>query len=846
MDVDVDPVAHLVENLGRFLLLNEGGSSYGRGQGAIGTGVKLRQWPYEYDNSLWMISCVHCEFSFKVSGHHFSWPLETEPAVVQNVVLISLFSSVSFSLSQDDSSALLKLLKHLVETTMKRTESEDVVRAITSSIPDDPATLRSMYCLNRGSTLCAICPRCYALRRSADISYSTEAGVSVYPKKCSRPTTVFGAICNEPLTDDNNKPLKTFIYNSVLDFIGNLVSRHSTEAFINNACDNLLKSVQESSSDFRDPFQAKFLKSFRSHRPEKLFIDRGEELRLAFSLCIGSFDVDAVRAEMDGVSYCFIALACLNLPEAIRYRTENMFLVGITPNLKLRSDIDRYLSPLVDELLILWNEGVRFSRTASSPEGRIARAAIALVVCDLPDEMQATRISGRDFICSYCPTASQEQARARREAQTRAGPFIDARDCGPQWSELSRLPYWHQTKQHVINVMQCLLLGVVQNHLAKIFPLTDHPLESSAANTRLAKFGQYLQHVVKNTTIPTWVCSVPRNCDSPFAGKMDADEWRTLTTIFLPLAFTLYYFGDELQDDAYRVRFKIIMDHTMQLSQAVTVLFRETTSENEIYAYERHLDSYIRDVCLVHPGAELEPNMHLSTHITDFLQGFGSVRSWSMIPFKNLIYSLKNLSRNNQLGQFIFTILTSFLAMSRLKMWLSRDDCPPYLQSCVEVIHGAYVKESASTSQQPDSDYRTKFDDFSLPDIEDPTIKLFIQDNKDILQDSYKSNGTEYAICCWNTGNSQVIFRPDGIDTVMPGFIRYIVGGDEPKFVVGRLHPVPFNADHFSHYENTTLKIFHTIVSQHDIVDVGAVVGHFAALPLQGQICVVLPLCKVW
>ncbi|KAL5512295.1 hypothetical protein ACEPAG_8361 [Sanghuangporus baumii] len=637
MDVDVDPVAHLGENLER-LLLNEGGSSYGRGQGAIETGVKLRQWPYEYDNT-----------------HHFSWPLVTEPAVVQNVVLISLFSSVSFSLSHDDSSALLKLLKHLVETTMKITESEDVARAITSSIPDDPATLRSMYCLNRGSTLYAICPRCHALRRSADISYSTEAeaGVSVYSKKCSQPTGIFGVICNEPLTDDNNKPLKTFVYNSVLDFIGNLVSRNSIEACIDNACDNLLKSVQESSSDFRGPFQAKFLKSFRSHRPEKLFIDRGEELRLAFSLCIGSFDVDTVRAEMDGVSYCFIALACLNLPEAIRYRTENMLLVGITPNLKLRTDIDRYLSPLVDEFLILWNEGVRFSRTASSPEGRIARAAIALVVCDLPDEMQATGISGRDFVCSYCPTASREQARARREAQIGAGRFIDY---GSRWSELSRLPYWHQTKQHVINVMQCLLLGVVQNHLAKIFPLTNYPLESSAGNTRLTKFGQYLQHVVKNTTIPTWVRSVPINCDFPFAGKMEADEWRTLTTIFLPLAFTLYYFGDELQDDAYRVRFKNIMDRTMQLSQAVTVLFRETTSESEIYAYERHLDSYIRDVCLVHPGAELEPNMHLSTHITDFLQGFGSVRSWSMIPFKNLIYSLKNLARNNQLGKFVLFV----------------------------------------------------------------------------------------------------------------------------------------------------------------------------------------------
>ena len=39
--------------------------------------------------------------------------------------------------------------------------------------------------------------------------------------------------------------------------------------------------------------------------------------------------------------------------------------------------------------------------------------------------------------------------------------------------------------------------------------------------------------------------------------------------------------------------------------------------------------------------------------------------------------------------------------------------------------------------------------------------------------------------------------------------------------------------------------IFHSDVSEREVIDVGKVQGHFAALPLMGGISIILPLCRV-
>lgn len=405
----------------------------------------------------------------------------------------TVFASLVFGLSRAASDVLLRLLKVLVYSTLRRNKSVGDARFLTNAIPKDSRTIRSKFHLGGDTTIFAVCPKCHATYKP---NYEIEC---VYPESCTYAPYATAMPCGEQLLDGNGKgPIKKFVYNSVLDFIGGLVSQEFIEASMDKACDNLHRSDV---SEARGPFEAEFLRNFRG--PETTFFERTNELRLAFALSVDFFNKEGVRSGAAHVSFGAMTLVCLNLPEHIRYKRENMFLAGVIPgpHEPLLSEISHYLAPLVEEFLLLWDPGVRFSRTASAPHGRLARAAIATVICDLPAARKVAGLVGhtsRDFFCSLCecpkwsigqvnmcfkrrdPAVLREQALAWRDADSSERKEQITKDYGVRWSELWRLPYWDPTKQLVVDPMHCLLLGLVHNHFANIFPLTFKALKEPA------------------------------------------------------------------------------------------------------------------------------------------------------------------------------------------------------------------------------------------------------------------------------------------------------------------------------------------------------------------------------
>ncbi|KIK20277.1 hypothetical protein PISMIDRAFT_34821, partial [Pisolithus microcarpus 441] len=46
----------------------------------------------------------------------------------------------------------------------------------------------------------------------------------------------------------------------------------------------------------------------------------------------------------------------------------------------------------------------------------------------------------------------------------------------------------------------------------------------------------HIQHVICDMKTPSWLVSIPANFGDTTAGTVKADEWRTLITIYIPLA----------------------------------------------------------------------------------------------------------------------------------------------------------------------------------------------------------------------------------------------------------------------------------------------------------------------
>jgi hypothetical protein len=173
-----------------------------------------------------------------------------------------------------------------------------------------------------------------------------------------------------------------------------------------------------------------------------------------------------------------------------------MYLAGIIPGPKEPhlTDLNYYLRPLIDDMVVAWERGVRFSRTALHPNGRTTRSAIVAAVNDLPGARKVSAFAGigSHFYCTVCECYDKttlgrhdhnkwkkhDNAEMRRHAERWKNASSSAeretifQKHGIRWSEMWRIPYWDPSRQLVIDMMHCILEGLVEDHVRDNLALT--------------------------------------------------------------------------------------------------------------------------------------------------------------------------------------------------------------------------------------------------------------------------------------------------------------------------------------------------------------------------------------
>jgi len=97
---------------------------------------------------------------------------------------------------------------------------------------------------------------------------------------------------------------------------------------------------------------------------------------------------------------------------------------------------------------------------------------------------------------------------------------------------------------------------------------------------------QRIRNVIKSTTVPSWINSVPANYGDAAAGTMKADEWRNLSTIYLPLALISMWGEDTLHPSSREAdRFRQLLDHTMLLVSAISLACMRSMTKTRATAY---------------------------------------------------------------------------------------------------------------------------------------------------------------------------------------------------------------------------------------------------------------------
>lgn len=224
----------------------------------------------------------------------------------------------------------------------------------------------------------------------------------------------------------------------------------------------------------------------------KLFPAHGKDLHLAFALGVDGFNPYTLKIAGVTVSAHAYLLICLSLPPEIRYEPDNIYLYGIFPGSPNTERSNHIITPLIDHLVTLWT-GVHYSSTNDHPDGRVVRAVLGPLLCDLVAVRQVAGHAShcsKSSLCTVCYASTVDMERAgpsalrtnkeQREAAERwkNAKTIEERDAifaasGIRYSELLRLLYWDPTKMVVADSLHQLLLGIIQRFCRDVWGMNS-------------------------------------------------------------------------------------------------------------------------------------------------------------------------------------------------------------------------------------------------------------------------------------------------------------------------------------------------------------------------------------
>ena len=162
---------------------------------------------------------------------------------------------------------------------------------------------------------------------------------------------------------------------------------------------------------------------------------------------------------------------------------------------------------------------------------------------------------------------------------------------------------------------------------------------------------KHIKEVISQTDKPSWLGSVPHNFGSAAAGTLKADEWRTMYSVYLPLALVSLWGEGTNHPFQDRQKWRAKLDHTMALISAIRIACLRTTTVARATAYRSYILQWIDGLGQLYPDLGKRTNHHIAIHISDFLRLFGPVHSWWTFPFERLIGQLQRLHHNHKFGK---------------------------------------------------------------------------------------------------------------------------------------------------------------------------------------------------
>nr|GAT50324.1 glycoside hydrolase family 92 protein [Mycena chlorophos] len=472
--------------------------------------------PIHYDSCACII-VVRDELDIP-SAHIYEKPLQNVSPISQMILLFGLVCKVTYGMANRASEFIVRTSSLLVRATAEFMAQDDPNKAdlplessaslkphqqaLLDSLPNGILHILEQLDQDSKTTKYAVCPTCHHLYLPI---FASSTRNSKWPSTCTN--EIVGKLgrfsCDTKLLNADGQPSKTYLVPSFVDYVARLLSDPELENFADSACDKAL--VFKTSGNAGSPtylngniFHAEFLQALDG----KLFIDRGNDVHLAFGLSFDFFPPYGSRRRSAQQSIGALSIYCLNLPLDFRYKQPNVYLSITTgPHDPPGTYIMPYVNPVVDNLEQGFKRGFHLSRTAnSSQNGRTVKTALAFACCDLQGARKLSGAAGptAEIMCTCCTVRRSEGLRTDFEnwkardhntmrlsarkwslaSTTKEQDTIFAAD-GVHDSSLYRYSGWNAPRMLVVDSMHNTFEGLAQYHCRYVLEINLDVVEKS-------------------------------------------------------------------------------------------------------------------------------------------------------------------------------------------------------------------------------------------------------------------------------------------------------------------------------------------------------------------------------
>ena len=494
------------------------------------------------------------------------------------------------------------------------------------------------------------CPKCHKLYRKNDVVEFQQDGISTimkcqhveYPnstprrtRKCGTPLSQQAKLSNNQVT---NRPELIYPFVPISQQLAVLYRRPGFESSLRHWT-NRSTSNDNTLTDIYDGQIWKTFKESSDQNSPNFFRPEAADTNLGLMLNLDWFQPYEGTTHSTGVIYAAIC----NLPRDIRFKRENLLVLGVLPRPHEVSlhKINHYLSPIVEDLMLLW-DGITLNRTFEAQNEKKIRAALILISCDVPAARKICGHISALVSCHRCEkranyennkhnfagmedmdawfisrdlTEHRLNALEWRRCKSDLSRKNHVKETGVRWSELLRLPYFDPIRFLTVDPMHCLFLGIARWIVKRIW--VD---EGILTPISLGK----IQRKMNEIHVPTDLGRIPGkiDCGEGFT-NFTADQWRSFITIYATT--TLWEF--------LPTKDRKILTHFVRVCTILVNRIIETALMNEAHLRLIEIVKLIEQ----HYGRDkITPNLHLSLHLCECSYDYGPLYAFWCFSFERM------------------------------------------------------------------------------------------------------------------------------------------------------------------------------------------------------------------